>query len=597
MDVIIYILCKNEKTLTLAKNIYKYPWAKPILLTNQDFTFENTFWNQMKQLYNEWSTYSIVGTLSYSSYKKININEVNQIIKDKLYLPNKYYHFMNFNLPVPNGNTNTHPHFMDIWNYILNVLKLKTTTENCCNYWMCAPDMMKHFIIWYTNTCFSELMKHPLILSDAKYSAGNMSHKELMQLWGKPYYPHFPFIMERLSKCFFETYYSSHVEIPNNFCWDFYIKNNPDLLQLNKVEAKSHYYKIGQYENRICNNIKEDLVRHNNLNIIVFLISHCTEGGAPNCLYNIKDIFDANHVKTQLIYLKDITFNIVDYILKTSSDNYCSPIVFCNTLVCTNIVYALSKTSILTYWYIHEWYDEYTCKTYNLNASLFNSSIHLIFVCNSSLDNYKKYVPVINNYHIIYNTFSETKLNTCLSEKINIHKQQKDIYIAIIGSVENRKNQQSFIDNVFYKLKNKYANLKLLIVGTIFIELIIQPNYVNDIIITNGVDNALPYIKLSDIIVSYSINEVLPLNLIESLYCGKPIVASNVGGVHEIITNNDNGFLFNVNDHDKCFTILCKLIENKHIRTITGFTAKKSFEKFNNSPAIINKWMSLLNYT
>ena len=136
MDVIIYILCKNEKTLTLAKNIYKYPWAKPILLTNQDFTFENTFWNQMKQLCNEWSKYKMVGALSYSCNTKININEVDQIIKDKLYLPNKYYHFMDFNLPIPNDNTNTHPNFMMIWNDILNVLNLKTTRENCCNYWM-----------------------------------------------------------------------------------------------------------------------------------------------------------------------------------------------------------------------------------------------------------------------------------------------------------------------------------------------------------------------------------------------------------------------------------------------------------------------------
>ena len=129
MDVIIYILCKNEKTLTLAKNIYKYPWSKPILLTHQDFTFENTFWNQMKQLYKEWSKYNMVGTLSYSSYNKININEVNQIITNKLYLPNKYYHFMNFILPIPNVFTNSHPNFTIIWNNILNVLKLKTTNR------------------------------------------------------------------------------------------------------------------------------------------------------------------------------------------------------------------------------------------------------------------------------------------------------------------------------------------------------------------------------------------------------------------------------------------------------------------------------------
>lgn len=611
--IMIYVLCDNDEKYTSAQNIYSsYSWAKPILLKYHDYSFENSFWKQLTEIQGEWETSDMVGTISYSSFKKINLSELNDILIKKLYLPNKYYHFMDSNYPIPNFNTDKHPHFNKIWFYALDELKLKTTTENCCNYWMCTPLLMKHFISWYTDTCLPTLLKHPLIMEDSKYTGvdwnNTVTKPNLIKLWGKPYYPHFPFVVERLNKCFFETFYPEHVERVNNFCWKFYINTYCDLKHfLTKHHAKQHYLRYGQFENRICyengnNNIKNELTRYNNLcEKIVFLISHDKNiGGAQNCLFNVKNIYERHNIKTHLLYLEDIKFNIVEYILNISAVNNYFPIVFCNTLCCHNIVSILSKTSILTYWYIHEWFDSFTqqfFKNYISNKSLFNSSINLIFVCNSSFENYKKYIPEINKKHIIYNTLSPAILDKNILGNNKLIKKDGILYLAIIGTIETRKNQQNFINNVFYRLKKKFCNIKLLIVGEEREKLNIIHSYHEDIIVLGLVNNALPYINMSDIIVSYSINEVLPLNITESFYCSKPVVSSDVGGIKEMINDKDNGYLFKMNDSNACFNILCSLIENKSLRNTIGNNAKETFLSKFDEKNVIGKFLSLLDYT
>ena len=155
-------MCYNDLLFHKASEIYKnYIWAKPILMKYQDFTFENAFWKQLNEIKNEWINCDMVGTLGFKSFNKINLNTVNKIIENKLYMPNSYYHFMDTNYEIENNNTSKHPLFQNIWCDIISSLKLVNTTENCCNYWMCKPLLMKNFIKWYTSKLLPELLNHP----------------------------------------------------------------------------------------------------------------------------------------------------------------------------------------------------------------------------------------------------------------------------------------------------------------------------------------------------------------------------------------------------------------------------------------------------
>jgi glycosyltransferase involved in cell wall biosynthesis len=77
----------------------------------------------------------------------------------------------------------------------------------------------------------------------------------------------------------------------------------------------------------------------------------------------------------------------------------------------------------------------------------------------------------------------------------------------------------------------------------------------------------------SDIILSTSENEGMPIALIEAQLASKPVVATNVGGVAEVVVNNKTGFVTRKNTEELA-KALEKLISSKALRTAQGKAAK-----------------------
>jgi len=57
-------------------------------------------------------------------------------------------------------------------------------------------------------------------------------------------------------------------------------------------------------------------------------------------------------------------------------------------------------------------------------------------------------------------------------------------------------------------------------------------------------DNVFKYYKMFDFIVLPSVSEGCAYNIIEAMSLGKPVITSDVGGNHELIKNNINGFIY-----------------------------------------------------
>jgi len=343
-SIIIYVLCYNQETYENALiNYKKYHWAKPICIKYQNYQFENAFWKQLKEISNEWRSCEMVGTISHSAYKKINLEIVNDYIINKKYYPNTYLHFYD---TFHNINTVSHPDLNQIWNDTLIRLNLIKTTESCCNYFMCTPYLMKSFINWYLNTCFHLLNNNPLIFGNSTYS-NVLSKTDLVNLWGKDYYPNFPFVCERLNKSFFVTNYK-----------------------------------------------------------MVFLISHEKSNKIfSNELNNIERIYQNKNIRTIQMYLPDIerdNINIVSYIGEKARGFNCSPIVICDTLECYNIVKPFVSSNILTYWYIHEFYEENYPFIKN-DSEIFRSSVNIIFTNEYVLNLFEKILPVVERLVVISN--------------------------------------------------------------------------------------------------------------------------------------------------------------------------------------------------
>jgi glycosyltransferase involved in cell wall biosynthesis len=107
-----------------------------------------------------------------------------------------------------------------------------------------------------------------------------------------------------------------------------------------------------------------------------------------------------------------------------------------------------------------------------------------------------------------------------------------------------------------------------------------------------GWTDASKLFAASDIILSTSENEGMPIALIEAQFAGKPVVATNVGGVSEAVLNNKTGFVTRKNTEDLA-KALEKLINSKTLRTAQGKAAKAHAAKAFSVEKMIQAHVSL----
>ncbi len=85
------------------------------------------------------------------------------------------------------------------------------------------------------------------------------------------------------------------------------------------------------------------------------------------------------------------------------------------------------------------------------------------------------------------------------------------------------------------------------------------------------------FYQAADICVLPSLWENLPYTCLESMSCGTPVIASNVGGYTEIISEGVDGFLFEARNHERLAHKVITTLNNPDLRRI-GIVARKRIE-------------------
>lgn len=148
-------------------------------------------------------------------------------------------------------------------------------------------------------------------------------------------------------------------------------------------------------------------------------------------------------------------------------------------------------------------------------------------------------------------------------------KENTTVLIYVAELIKN-KNQKMLIDAVKILL-NKGENVKLVLPGPDHaegeIEEYINSISLNEYVTTLGWRSDIGELMHSaDICVASSIREGFGINLVEAMYCGLPVVATRNRGHEMIISNNENGFLVEINDSNAMAERIMLLIHNKDIR-------------------------------
>ena len=201
--------------------------------------------------------------------------------------------------------------------------------------------------------------------------------------------------------------------------------------------------------------------------------------------------------------------------------------------------------------------------------------------------------------------FPFTKSKSCVIP-VGIEKKEmalKDLFnkkkfnIIHAGSFTREKNHFGLI-NIFKRVVNNNPNFILHLIGDgdlrkEIVAKIEQENLKNSIILHGGVKDPLNYIKAADLLVLPSIIEGLPGVILEAMYSKTPVIAYNVGGVSEIVTEKTGDLIEKGNENDFSEAIRkCILkpnqeqIENAYKMVMEHYTnyelAKKFLKKYEN---------------
>lgn len=134
------------------------------------------------------------------------------------------------------------------------------------------------------------------------------------------------------------------------------------------------------------------------------------------------------------------------------------------------------------------------------------------------------------------------------------------------------------------ELKRKGVDFALCIVGEggerIFLETMITDEGLQDRVYLVGfVENAAQYLKAFDVFALTSVKEGLPYVLMEAGLAGNATVATNVGGVSDIVGDKVSGLLFKTKNHNDLADKLEMLIKDASLRERYGSALRAYVEQ------------------
>jgi glycosyltransferase involved in cell wall biosynthesis len=156
---------------------------------------------------------------------------------------------------------------------------------------------------------------------------------------------------------------------------------------------------------------------------------------------------------------------------------------------------------------------------------------------------------------------------------------EDEIAIGIIGRLVPIKNHSLFLEGINYVLKKSSKKIKAFIIGDGETRKVLEEKAKQlNVSFSNDHNSAASLIFTSwrndidvinaglDIITLTSLNEGTPVSLIEAQAANKPIVSTRVGGIGDIVIENETALLSNINDSLSFQKNLLKLVENNELR-------------------------------
>jgi glycosyltransferase involved in cell wall biosynthesis len=166
--------------------------------------------------------------------------------------------------------------------------------------------------------------------------------------------------------------------------------------------------------------------------------------------------------------------------------------------------------------------------------------------------------------------------------KFNLDKNR--LTIGFIGRLVEVKGLVYLLDAAAEIIIKKKMGVQFLIVGDGPLKGMLQKKaddlgISKHIIFTGFQQNVHEIIGAIDILVISSLSEAFPTVILEAMASGKPVVATNVGGVSELVVNGENGILVPPRDIRALVEAIAELSESYDKRRIMGENGRQIVTK------------------
>lgn len=216
----------------------------------------------------------------------------------------------------------------------------------------------------------------------------------------------------------------------------------------------------------------------------------------------------------------------------------------------------------LIYYPVEKWLSKYTDVLITINKEDYDAVINKKFKSEK--------VVLINGVGINLEKFQPQTEDKKILLREKYEYSSDDFILMYAGELSYRKHQDLLI-RVARKLKDRIPNLKILLAGNgdleeQYIKQIENLNVNNQVELLGFRKDIDILMSLADVAVSSSRQEGLPVNVMEAMATGLPLVVTDCRGNRDLVKDNENGYVVGIDEVEQFADSVERLYNSKELR-------------------------------
>lgn len=195
---------------------------------------------------------------------------------------------------------------------------------------------------------------------------------------------------------------------------------------------------------------------------------------------------------------------------------------------------------------------------------------------------------------VVYNFVDTEEYRRQLAPEIELEHGRDVKNLIHISNFRPVKNIPNVIRT--FHLISQEMNARLLLVGggpdEVVAKRMIRELGIEDQVLFLGKhENIVPLLSVSDLLLLPSYKESFGLVSIEAMACEVPVIASNTGGIPEVVENGVTGFLTEPDDYQKMAERAIFLLQNPSVHQDFAQRGRKMVEERFNAESVVENYM------